>query len=177
MSFFRPLEWVKFSWDPGVAAGADAPLDALLTLRGAEEADQDGLRKAVQSGLLLDPEWKHDLPAILRTITARLDRLFTDEDNHCTVVCHGKRVIAMSLMDARAESPGHLVSGPLVLPEYRNRGIGSALLRSSLAELATRGVAQARGLVPRNSLAARFVYPKFGGVAEECPGPPLETAA
>jgi ribosomal protein S18 acetylase RimI-like enzyme len=50
--------------------------------------------------------------------------------------------------------------------EYRNRGIGSRLLHASLEALGGRGVSVASGVTRAKTVAARHVYPKFGGVAE-----------
>ena len=66
------------------------------------------------------------------------------------------------LTPALAPKPSH--DGPCVLQEYRGRGLGTALLRASLGELREAGFARAYGVARDKTAAARFVYPKFGGL-------------
>ena len=84
----------------------------------------------------------------------------------CLVMPKGSRLIAASLLDPSPEASSHLVSGPAVLMEYRNRGIGSRLLHASLEALRGNGITVASGITRAKTMAARHVYPKFGGVAE-----------
>ncbi|MEO7723486.1 MAG: GNAT family N-acetyltransferase [Chthoniobacterales bacterium] len=48
--------------------------------------------------------------------------------------------------------------------EYRNRGLGTALLRESLRQLRAAGLYRATGFTKGNAPAAKFLYPKFNGV-------------
>jgi ribosomal protein S18 acetylase RimI-like enzyme len=56
-----------------------------------------------------------------------------------------------------------------VLQEYRGRGLGSALLRASLAGLREAGFARAYGVARAKTAASRFLYTKFGGQGERLP--------
>jgi ribosomal protein S18 acetylase RimI-like enzyme len=64
----------------------------------------------------------------------------------------------------------------MILHEYRNRGVGSALLAASLAFIRDRDVPVVRGVTRADSTTARFVYPKFSGVSAAGEFDPLERA-
>ncbi len=66
------------------------------------------------------------------------------------------------LPDPSAEN--HLSPGPCVLMEYRNRGLGTALLGESLRQLREAGLSRAAALTKSNAPVAKFLYPKFNGV-------------
>jgi predicted N-acetyltransferase YhbS len=53
------------------------------------------------------------------------------------VICHGQRIIGASALSTEMDAENHLLSGPCVLMEYRNRGLGTALLYYSLKQLRT----------------------------------------
>jgi ribosomal protein S18 acetylase RimI-like enzyme len=96
-----------------------------------------------------------------------VSRLFNQEELLCLVIPKGNRLIAASLLDPAVDTLTHLVSGPAVLVEYRNRGIGSRLLHASLAALRSSGLSSVKGITRANSVASRYVYSKFGGSGEE----------
>ena len=73
----------------------------------------------------------------------------------CVVAQHGSRIIGVSVLDADPDSLNHLSSGPVILHEYRNRGLGSALLAASLNFLRQEGLSKVRGVTRANSTAAR----------------------
>jgi GNAT superfamily N-acetyltransferase len=102
-----------------------------------------------------------------------IKRVFEDDEPPCIVVKHGTRIIGASLLllDPAAES--HLLSGPMILHEYRNRGVGSGLLAASLEHLRSRGVSAARGITRANSVVERFIYPKYSGASAPWAGDPL----
>jgi GNAT superfamily N-acetyltransferase len=102
-------------------------------------------------------------------------KAFDTPEPACVVAQHGQRVIGASLLDARPDAPNHLLSGPMILHEYRNRSVGSALLAASLRFLRSRGLHSAKGVTRPGSTVARFVYPKFGGVQSPFAGDPFES--
>lgn len=142
------------------------PLDQnFFLVRRAQVAEKE---KALQVALLslnMSTEWHDGAETVAAFIEKTAQRAFAEnQEASCLVATHGGRIIGVSLLDCDLEASFHLVSGPWVLMEYRNRGIGSLLLHASLQELAERGVTEARGKTRANGIAARFVYPKFGGV-------------
>ena len=52
--------------------------------------------------------------------------------------------------------------------EYRNRGLGTALLHYSLKQLREAGLDQACGISKDNVVASKFIYTKFGSVSAPC---------
>jgi ribosomal protein S18 acetylase RimI-like enzyme len=65
----------------------------------------------------------------------------------------------------------------MILHEYRNRGLGSALLAATLNFLRAEGLAKVRGVTRANSTPARFIYTKFGSHQVSCAIDPLQVAA
>jgi len=63
--------------------------------------------------------------------------------------------------DAAAED--QLAPGPCVQMEYRNRGLGTALLAEALRRLQEAGLPRASTIARSNGPVARFLYPKFAG--------------
>jgi ribosomal protein S18 acetylase RimI-like enzyme len=116
--------------------------------------------------LSMDPAWNDSVMKVDLYLREAVSRIFSQEEPLCLVMPKGNRFVAASLLDPSAEDFGHLVSGPAVLVEYRNRGIGSRLLHASLLALKERGLDVASGVTRVNTIASRYVYPKYGGVAE-----------
>jgi hypothetical protein len=157
--------WSRFSWKtdslgtlPATPSGAD------LIRRATREEGEDVLHVILLS-LAMDSGWNDSLQLVEEYAKASVSRIFNAEEPLCLVIPKGNRLIAASLLDPTVESPNHLVSGPSVLMEYRNRGIGSRLLHASLTELRERGIASASGVTRDKTVASRYVYPKFGSVA------------
>jgi hypothetical protein len=51
--------------------------------------------------------------------------------------------------------------------EYRNRGLGTGLLYHTLSQLRHAGLRRVHGITKDAISATKFVYPKYGGAAEE----------
>ena len=79
-------------------------------------------------------------------------------------------------MDTDAEASNHLLSGPMLLHEYRNRGLGSGMLVASLAFLKSKGLQKARGVTRANSTSARFIYTKFSSTQSPFTLDPLQAS-
>lgn len=169
--------WLRFTWKTsGIGA---LPAGGDLIRHAAREEGDDVLRVILLS-LAMDSGWNDSLAMVEQYFKAELARIFNAENPLCLVLPKGNRLIAVSLLDPSPEAPFHLVSGPSVLMEYRNRGIGSRLLHASLAELGERGIAAATGMTRAKTVAATHVYPKFGGSGEPAAFPsskPLEAKA
>ncbi len=85
------------------------------------------------------------------------------------VVTHGSRIIGASVLTFQRKAESHLLTGPCILVEYRNRGLATALLGESLMVLREAGVRSASGLTQAGSPTAEFLYPKFRSVCEPYP--------
>ncbi len=77
---------------------------------------------------------------------------------------HGLRMIGAAVMVPDPARENHLSPGPCVLMEYRNRGLGTALLGESLRQLRAAGLYRATAFTKANAPVAKFLYPKFNGV-------------
>jgi len=159
------LSWLRFEWDLGKIPAEELDVPSPFVLRRAESHDCEAVQKAVGNAFSMDTGWS-DIQRmfggiIIRSVLAG----FAAEPPDCVVIQHGSRIIASSILNCKEGAENHLTTGPCVLQEYRGRGLGTFLLRASLAALCDAGVARAYGVTRDKSTAARFVYPKFGGFA------------
>jgi GNAT superfamily N-acetyltransferase len=98
----------------------------------------------------MDTGWSDIQKTFATTILRNVRAGFAKDPPDCMVVRHGSRIIGVSVLDTRGDAPNHLTTGPCVLQEYRGRGLGSALLRASLAGL--REASRRSGVPPRVAL-------------------------
>lgn len=165
----KPIKLVKFRWKTaGVPAGA-ASIPKPFVLREAGEQELDDALRVIRASYDLDPEWSGCAKHVQEFVLPGIKKAF-DSGACCLFVQHGNRVIAAS---AYLPEPGdagvHLVSGPCVLSEYRNRGIAGTLLAATLEALASRGVKEAIGQARPYTPATKYLCVKFGG--EVLPAP------
>ena len=74
-----------------------------------------------------------------------LERAFEPEESGiCLALRHGLRMIGASILIPDPAAGNHLTPGPCVLMEYRNRGLGTALLEESLRQLRDAGLVPCR---------------------------------
>jgi len=158
--------WRRFSWSlRDVPPMTPSDEEADLIRPAALEEGEEVLRTMLLS-LSMDSSWNDAFALAEHYLTAAVARLFNETDPLCLVIQKGKRLVAVSLLDPDPASGNHLVSGPAVTMEYRNRGIGSRLLQASLTLLGERGLVTATGVTRDRTVAARHVYRKFGSVSE-----------
>jgi predicted GNAT family acetyltransferase len=166
------IPWITFEWETRRLPEGE-PAVAPLVLRAAGKDDCDAVRKVVTSAIAMDSSWSDVTKRLGEKLEKQVGTAFDEEEPPCVVLVHGSRVIAASVLDLRPESPNHLLTGPCVLHEYRNRGLGTCLLQASLAALAKGGIKVAYGTTRSNSVSARFVYAKFGGKSSPLESDPL----
>ncbi|MEI6375780.1 MAG: GNAT family N-acetyltransferase [bacterium] len=154
--------WLRFSWQTArltPAAGSDL-------IRPATREEGEDVLKVILLSLSMDAAWNGSYAQAEEYLKGAIGRLFNAEEPLCLVIPKGNRLVAASLLDPNQEAAGHLVSGPSVLMEYRNRGLGSQLLHASLAVLHEKGFAEVTGITRTKSVAALHVYPKFGSTSK-----------
>jgi hypothetical protein len=159
----RRTRWVSFTWD---LAKAELPEVAIprhyaVSLAGVE--DQEELQRVIDKSLALDPSWNAALPDVSSTVMASIARALALESTLRLALRHGTRIIGGTLLAPELSASEHLVPGPCILMEYRNRGLGTLLLVSALRRLRDAGVTRVSAITRENSPAARFLYPKFSG--------------
>ena len=165
--------WVRFSWQtasvPEIQPGSSHDI-----IRPATKDESQKVIDVILQSLSMDSSWNASLvKKVEQYLADAVTRLLARDEPLCLVIPKGNRLIAASLLDPSAGAESQLISGPAVLVEYQNRGIGARLLHASLAFLGDRGFATVSGVTRANSVAAKYVYPKFGGLGESLQLPSL----
>ena len=110
-------------------------------------------------------------------IDAWLERAFERENAGLPLTLrHGLRIIGAAILLPDAAAENHISPGPCVLLEYRNRGLGTALLGESLRQLREAGLSHAAARAKLNSPVAKFLYPKFNGTSSPYDPSPVMAA-
>lgn len=151
-----------------------APSVPPLVLRAAESGQEETTLKVLLSAFAMDTAWGDISRRLEEGMVHYVKQAFDRPDPSCIVALHGQRVIGASLLDPNPDAGNHLLSGPMILHEYRNRGVGSGLLAASLIFLRDKGLTKARGVTRANSTVSRFVYPKFSSVQTPYNQDPLQ---
>lgn len=167
------VRWARFSWDLTRLAPVYPAIDSHYHIRPATADDEKAVRTVILSAFTLDPNWAFLLRDLRGQIEASLNHAFgekRDRDKRdkrdqnepaCVVLTHGSRIIGASTLTFDPDADSHLLSGPCVLMEYRNRGLATALLAQSLTTLRDANLTIAHGLTRLNSLTAECIYTKF----------------
>ena len=162
------VRWKRFTWDLAKLPASAPALAERYGIRTAFPDDREAVEKVVLTAFTLDSAWADTLATVRDWLTAQLAATFEREVVPAIVITHGLRVIAASVITTDPDAETQLLSGPCVSMEYRNRGLGTALLHRTLAQLREAGLAQARGITKLNVPVAKFMYPKFGATGEDC---------
>jgi predicted N-acetyltransferase YhbS len=162
------VRWTRFTWDLKKLPTTPVSPGAQFCIRSYTADEEDAVRKIIISSLALDTDWNDALNGMRPLFETAVDTLLQNKPALCLALTHGARVIGASLMTALPSSENHLVSGPCISMEYRNRGLGTALLYSSLCALRDAGLGTAHGITKQNLSASRYVYPKFGATSAAC---------
>ena len=160
------VRWKRFTWDLTQLPPLAPPLPDQYVVRPAARDEAKLVNHVVFTALTLDAAWCDTLKLFRDRLASQLDLAFTREAAPALVIMHGARIIAASVISTDADAESHLVSGPCVLAEYGNRGLGTALLHHTLDFLRGSGLARATGVTKDNVAACKFVYPKFGSTSE-----------
>lgn len=158
----KPVTLARFRWNLAELTPGSVPMPGPYTLRAAGEQEIEDALRVVQASYNLDPEWSGCAKHIDEVILPGVRKVFGGEAT-CLFLQHGNRVIAASAYDPDPQDGVHLVTGPCVLIEYRNRGIGGALLHATLEALRARGLKEAVGQTRPGTPSAKFLCSKFGG--------------
>jgi GNAT superfamily N-acetyltransferase len=162
------VRWKRFTWELNNLPTAAPDLNAQFKIRPFAKEEEKLVRNAISSAFRLDADWSDALNMMQERFDADLDEVFAQKDtSSCLVLTHGTRIIGASALNLNKDAFSQLASGPSILVEYRNRGLGTALLYHSLQVLKDEGLHQAHGMSKANMPAAKFLYPKFNSVSEE----------
>jgi N-acetylglutamate synthase-like GNAT family acetyltransferase len=158
--------WLRFTWESKILPSASYLITEEYSIRRATKHEKTQAWQVISSCFLLDTCWNDVLNDLLPRIRHDFEEKFSHREIDCLVITHGNRTIGASLIKPSPEVSNHLLSGPCISNEYRNRGFGSLLLKESLLLVAKQGITNVYGTTRSSSPAAKFVYPKFGGTSE-----------
>jgi GNAT superfamily N-acetyltransferase len=162
------VRWTRFTWDLAKLPARENSLAKCYTLRAASRDEETAVAAVVLRAFSLDSDWADQWGLLRERLDWQLRLAFERESVPAVVILHGSRIVAASVLSTEVEAESSLISGPCVLAEYRNRGLGSALLHASLAHLAQAGLPQAHAISKENAPSMRFVYPKFCSTRAPC---------
>jgi hypothetical protein len=160
--------WLRFVWDVRTFEAPKPDLPAHYVVRRAARSEEEVVRKAIFSAFSLDSDWSDSLNRMWPVLNESIETCFKAKEPTCLVLTHGTRIIGASLLSTDPEAAYQVVSGPCILVEYRNRGLGTVMLAASLSFLREAGLETACGITKKSIPAAKFVYHKFGGRGEAC---------
>ena len=156
------VRWKRFTWDLTKLPPLAHPLPDQYVVRPAARDEAKLVSHTVFTTLTLDSAWCDTLKLFRDRLAAQIDLAFVREPAPALVIMHGPRIIAASVISTEPDAETHLISGPCVLAEYGNRGLGTALLHATLDLLRGTGLERVTAVTKDNVTACKFVYPKFG---------------
>ncbi|HEY2800934.1 MAG TPA: GNAT family N-acetyltransferase [Chthoniobacterales bacterium] len=157
-------QWVRFTWDLEKLPPTGVALPPHYNFSAGGPDDETELRAVITRAFAHDNSWGRAIHEINGMIDGWLERAFAEENAAPSVVLrHGLRIIGAAILIPEDSAEDHLLPGPCVLMEYRNRGFGTALLGESLRQLREAGLTRAGARARDNALVAKFLYPKFDG--------------
>lgn len=162
--------WVRFTWQTALVPDF-LPQVSSDVIRPATKQESQKVIEVILNSLSMDSAWNGSFVMVEQYLKDSVSRLFNQDEPLCFVIPKGNRFIAASLIDPVADASSQLLSGPVVLAEYRNRGLGSQLLHASLVALRDRGLPSVSGVTRASTIGARHVYAKFGGIGESIQSP------
>ena len=159
------VRWKRFTWQLTKLPPIEEKLPPYYVFRPATREDARAVTHVIFTAFSLDAAWSDTLKIFRERLEMQLDLAFARESTPGLVVTHGSRIIAASVFSTDPDSESNLVSGPCILPEYGNRGVGTVLLYDSLRHLRSAGLESAAAVTKENTASCKFVYPKFGSVS------------
>lgn len=162
------VRWKRFIWQLPKLPPLDQALPTHFIIRPVTREEAKAVGHLVFTSFSLDSAWSDTLNTFRDRLEIQLDLAFNRESVPALVLTHGPRIIAASVLNTEIDADSNLVSGPCVLSEYGNRGLGTALLHASLRQLREAGLTRAAGITKENTTACKFVYRKFGAESASC---------
>jgi N-acetylglutamate synthase-like GNAT family acetyltransferase len=168
--------WIRFTWDLTQLPTVENALPEHYEIGPATADDAMELRKIISTSFVLDPMWSPELQEVTEKIEAWLERAFASSDCIFLALRHGTRIIGASVLCTLPDADMHLIPGPCISMEYRNRGFGTRLLEKALIRLREAGLTQAAGVAKENVPVSKFLYPKFNATSSPYAFTPLVPA-
>ena len=131
----------------------------------ARQSDEKELRAVIARSFAHDTSWGGAIHEINALVEGWLESAFNPLANAVALaLCHGNRMIGGTILVPDPAAEDQFAPGPCVQMEYRNRGLGTALLAEGLRRLQEAGLTRVTTIARGNGPVARFLYPKFAGV-------------
>ena len=166
--------WMQFSWNLSQLQDTPEPLPGGLVVRTSNRAEETEVQSVVHRAFSFDMQWSGSYRFIEDDLKRHIHQAFRNHPHTAVVIVHGSRLIAVSCLNIDEDADNHLFTGPCVLPEYRSRGLGTALLLHSLQTLKTSGLHIARAVSKTGITATKFIYPKFASAKDSYDAAPFE---
>lgn len=159
------VRWVRFTWNLEKLPELGNTLPKQYSFAPATSANAADVREVIARSFAHDTAWGDAIQEVNGMLDGWLERAFGEEGGggQCLTLRHGLRIIGATILLPDAGLENHLEPGPCVLMEYRNRGLGTALLAESLRQLREAGLDRASARAKDNSPVAKFLYRKFNG--------------
>jgi Acetyltransferase (GNAT) family len=168
--------WIRFTWDLTQLPTFESALPEHYEIGPTTADDEKELRKIISSSFVLDPMWSPELQEVMEKIEAWLDRAFASSTCMFLALRHGSRIIGASVISTDPDADMHLIPGPCISMEYRNRGFGARVFEQALTRLRDAGLRSASGVAKENVPVSKFLYPKFNATSSPYDFTPLVPA-
>lgn len=155
------VRWQRFTWDLNHLPEQVPAIPPQYTIRAATKEELLDVHNVVLSCFLLDMSWNDASDKLKPRFERQFQELADGKLLKALVLIDGKRVVGASMFTTEEDTDWHLLSGPCLLCEYGNRGLGTALLYQSLVALKEAGLTTVHGVTKEGTPAAKFVYSKF----------------
>ena len=162
------VRWKRFTWQIKNLPPLEKTLPSHFITRLATKEEVRAVAHVALTAFSLDSSWSDTLNHFRDRLEMQLDLAFQRETFPALVITHGPRIIAASVLNTDPDADTNLVSGPCVLAEYCNRGLGTSLLHASLKQLGEAGLIRVAGITKENTTTCKFLYPKFGSDSAPC---------
>jgi len=171
------VRWSRFTWDLKKLPDYEPKNMTSYVIRPAVREEEKLVQSVIFAAFSLDTTWGDAFKSVRGFIETQLTQSFATSSTPAMVITHGTRIIAASGLNTEEAAVTHLISGPCVLSEYCNRGLGTALLYESLKTLKKCGLSQAHGVTKAGIPISKFLYTKFEAKSEEFERDQLMVAA
>src|SRR6201988_4633239 len=130
----KSLGWSRFSWEvKDLPETSRYIITETYGLRTASRQEKSLIQQVINSCFAQESCWNDVASKLMPRLQQEVEDKFAHHrEDDCLVLTHGNRVIAASVIDTSRSSDNHLITGPCITVEYRNRGFGALLLKESL---------------------------------------------
>lgn len=155
------VRWLRFSWELERLSEPRPLPEAQYAIRPAARGDMHAVHEVLISAFTLDSDWNDTLHSLRDIFDSQIETAFNQKEIPVLILTRGNRAVGASVLALEPDAESHLISGPAIVNEYRNRGLGAALLQASLFALREAGLTRAHAITKHNVPTAKFLYTKF----------------